>query len=98
MYYDVMDPFVSLASAASVTKKIKLNRDMFGSTRDPIQVAKEIATLDQISKGRFLLVLEAVGTRKRWPITVQLTLKTDLNYSMNACKLCGRSGPNQAKI
>ena len=24
MYYDVMDPFVSLASAASVTKKIKL--------------------------------------------------------------------------
>ena len=66
---------------------------MFGRTKDPIQVAKEIATLDQISKDGFL-VLEEVGTRKRWPITVQLTLKTDLNYSMNASTLRGRSGLN----
>ena len=55
MYYDVMDPFVSLASAASVTKKIKLATGIcLVVQRDPIQVAKEIATLDQISKGRFL--------------------------------------------
>ncbi|MED5227205.1 MAG: LLM class F420-dependent oxidoreductase [Pseudomonadota bacterium] len=56
MYYDVMDPFIALASAASVTKKIKLATGIcLVVQRDPIQVAKEVATLDQISKGRFLL-------------------------------------------
>ena len=56
MYYDVMDRFIALASAASVTKKIKLATGIcLVVQRDPIQVAKEVATLDQISKGRFLL-------------------------------------------
>ena len=42
MYYDVMDPFVSLASAASVTKKIKLATGIcLVVQRDPIQVAKK---------------------------------------------------------
>ena len=55
MYYDVLDPFVSLAAAASVTKKIKLATGIcLVVQRDPIQVAKEVATLDQLSNGRFL--------------------------------------------
>ena len=55
MYYDVMDPFVSLGAAAAVTKRIKLATGIcLVVQRDPIQLAKEVATLDQLSNGRFL--------------------------------------------
>ncbi len=55
MYYDAMDPFVSLAAMASVTKKLLLGTGIcLVVQRDPIQLAKETASLDQISGGRFL--------------------------------------------
>jgi probable F420-dependent oxidoreductase len=55
MYYDVLDPFVALGAAASVTSKIKLATGIcLVIQRDPIQLAKEVATLDMISKGRFI--------------------------------------------
>src|SRR6185369_6373886 len=54
-YYDVMDPFVSLASAAAVTKTIKVGTGgCLVIQRDTIQTAKLVASLDQTSKGRFL--------------------------------------------
>ena len=54
-YYDVMDPFVTLTAAAAVTKTIKLATGIcLVIQRDPIQTAKEVASLDQISQGRFL--------------------------------------------
>ncbi len=55
MYYDVMEPFVALASAAAVTKTIKLATGIcLVVQRDPIQLAKNVATLDRVSNGRFL--------------------------------------------
>ena len=55
MYYDVMDPFVCLASAATATQRLKVATGVcLLIQRDPIQTAKQIASLDQISKGRFL--------------------------------------------
>ncbi len=55
MYYDVMDPFVVLSAAAAVTTKLKLATGIcLVGQRDPFQTAKEIASLDQISNGRFL--------------------------------------------
>jgi len=55
MYYDTFDPFVSLASAASVTTKIKLATGIcLVIQRDPIHTAKEVASLDHLSKGRVL--------------------------------------------
>jgi probable F420-dependent oxidoreductase len=55
MYYDVMDPFVCLASAATVTQKLKVATGIcLVIQRDPIQTAKEVASLDRISNGRFL--------------------------------------------
>ena len=55
MYYDVMDPFVVLSAAAAVTTKLKLGTGIcLVGQRDPFQTAKEIASLDQISNGRFL--------------------------------------------
>jgi probable F420-dependent oxidoreductase len=54
-YCDVMDPFVSLAAAAAVTKTIRLGTGVCLITqRDPIQTAKLVASLDQVSGGRFL--------------------------------------------
>src|ERR1700735_2734276 len=54
-YYDVMDPFVTLTAAASVTKRLKLGTGVcLVNQRDPIQTAKLVSSIDQISNGRFL--------------------------------------------
>jgi probable F420-dependent oxidoreductase len=54
-YGDVMDPFVTLSAAAAVTKTIKLGTGVcLVVQRDPIQTAKSVASLDQVSGGRFL--------------------------------------------
>ncbi len=54
-YYDVMDPFVTLTAAAVVTKTLKLGTGVcLVQQRDAIQTAKLVASLDQISNGRFL--------------------------------------------
>jgi len=54
-YYDVMDPFVSLAAAAAVTTRIRLGTGVcLVIQRDTIQTAKLVASLDQVSAGRFL--------------------------------------------
>ncbi|MEI7710016.1 MAG: LLM class F420-dependent oxidoreductase [Rhodospirillales bacterium] len=54
-YYDVMDPFVSLTAAAVATKTLKVGTGVCLITqRDPIQTAKLVASIDQISNGRFL--------------------------------------------
>jgi probable F420-dependent oxidoreductase len=54
-YYDVMDPFVTLSAAAAVTKRLKLGTGVcLVIQRDTIQTAKLVASLDQMSGGRFL--------------------------------------------
>jgi probable F420-dependent oxidoreductase len=55
-YYDAMDPFVTLSVAAAATKKLKLGTGVcLVIQRDTIQTAKAVASLDQVSGGRFLL-------------------------------------------
>jgi probable F420-dependent oxidoreductase len=54
-YYDAMDPFVSLTAAAVATTKLKIGTGVcLVQQRDPIQTAKLVASLDQVSNGRFL--------------------------------------------
>jgi probable F420-dependent oxidoreductase len=54
-YYDVMDPFVTLSAAAAATKRLKLATGVCLVTqRDTIQTAKLVASLDQVSGGRFI--------------------------------------------
>jgi probable F420-dependent oxidoreductase len=54
-YYDVMDPFVTLAVAAGATKTLKIATGIcLTIQRDTIQTAKSVASLDQVSGGRFL--------------------------------------------
>jgi probable F420-dependent oxidoreductase len=55
MYYDVVDPFVALSMAAAATTKLKVGTGIcLVIQRDPIQTAKEVASLDLLSGGRFL--------------------------------------------
>jgi probable F420-dependent oxidoreductase len=54
-YYDVMDPFVTLTAAAAATTTLKIGTGVcLVNQRDPIQTAKLVASLDQVSGGRFL--------------------------------------------
>src|ERR1700731_2861518 len=53
-YYDAMDPFVSLAAASQVAKTIKFGTGvLLVQQRDAIQTAKLVASIDQVSQGRF---------------------------------------------
>jgi probable F420-dependent oxidoreductase len=55
MYYDVMDPFVTLTAAAAATTTLKIGTGVcLVNQRDPIQTAKLVASIDQVSGGRFL--------------------------------------------
>ena len=57
------DELISLAAAAAVTERIELFTNvLLAPTRDPVLLAREAASIDQISEGRFVLGL-AVGWR-----------------------------------
>ncbi len=54
-YSHTLDPFVALASAATVTTTIKLGTGIcLIIERDPIVTAKAVASLDHVSRGRVL--------------------------------------------
>jgi probable F420-dependent oxidoreductase len=54
-YKRSLDPFVSLAAAAAVTDRILLGTGVtLVAQHDPIVLAKQIATLDRLSGGRFV--------------------------------------------
>ncbi len=54
-YWRTHDPFVALAAAAAVTETITLGTGIcLVAQRDPIHTAKEVASLDRISGGRFV--------------------------------------------
>jgi probable F420-dependent oxidoreductase len=55
-YWHTHDPFVALTAAASVTQDLKVGTGITLVTeRDPILMAKQVATLDYLSEGRLLL-------------------------------------------
>jgi len=59
-YAEAMDPFVSLTAAAVVTQRLRLGTGVCLVTqRDPIQTAKLVASIDQVSAGRFLFGIGA---------------------------------------
>jgi probable F420-dependent oxidoreductase len=54
-YSRCYDPFVALAAAATATERIRIGTGIcLVIERDPIITAKEVATLDRLSGGRFL--------------------------------------------
>ena len=54
-YYELMDPFLALNTAATVTTTLKVGTGIALITqRDPIVTAKMVSSIDQLSQGRFL--------------------------------------------
>lgn len=54
-YRRTLDPFVALAAAAAVTSKLRVGTGIcLVAQRDPIVTAKEVASLDLLSGGRFV--------------------------------------------
>ena len=79
-YLRTYDPFVVLGACAAVTKKINLGTGIcLVSQRHPITLAKEVATVDRLSNGRFIFGVGAgwnkpevenhgVAFSKRWSV------------------------------
>ncbi|MDX6608027.1 MAG: hypothetical protein QOD14_2567 [Solirubrobacterales bacterium] len=59
-YFRIYDPFVSLATMAAATERIKIgNAICLLVERDPITTAKEVASVDRLSGGRMLFGIGA---------------------------------------
>ena len=64
-YWHAHDPFVALGAAAAVTERILLGTGIcLVIERDPITLAKEIASLDTISNGRVVIGIGAGWNRE----------------------------------
>jgi len=65
MYWRSHDPFVALSACAAVTERIRLGTGIcLVIERDPITLAKEVASLDVISNGRLILGIGAGWNRE----------------------------------
>jgi probable F420-dependent oxidoreductase len=66
---DIGDPFIGLARASAVTKTLKLGTGIcLVPEHNPLLLAKEIATLDHVSNGRFLFGIGAGWLREETEI------------------------------
>jgi probable F420-dependent oxidoreductase len=59
----VLDPVAALSVAAGRRQRLKVGTHLIVPGRDPVRLAKELATLDQLSEGR-LLLLAVLGLRQ----------------------------------
>lgn len=79
-YYDLYDPFTALTTMAAVTTTLKIGTGVcLVAQHDPIYLAKQVATLDRVSNGRFLFGIgggwnveelenHAQPFRRRWKV------------------------------
>ena len=64
-YRRIYDPFVALTAAAAVTERLLIGTGIcLIVERDPITTAKEVATIDRVSDGRFLFGVGAGWNRE----------------------------------
>jgi alkanesulfonate monooxygenase SsuD/methylene tetrahydromethanopterin reductase-like flavin-dependent oxidoreductase (luciferase family) len=65
LVYDNLDPLVALAAAAARTERIELLTTVLnvGYRQNPVQIAKQIASVDQLSGGRLTVGMALGG----WP-------------------------------
>ena len=93
-YAHMPDPFITLALAASATKRIRLGTGIcLVPERDPIMLAKEVATIDYYSGGRFIFGIGAgwladeteimgVEFKKRWEVTQEYVMAMKAPYTV----------------
>lgn len=100
-YWHCHDPFVALTAAAAVTEKLKLGTGIALVTeRDPLLMAKLVASLDTVSKGRVLLGIGAgwnaeemqnhgVSFDSRWKVTRERVLAMRAIWTEEAAEYHG---------
>ena len=100
-YWHTHDPFVALGAAAGVTKKLKLGTGVcLVIERDPITLAKEVASLDMISGGRVVLGIGAGWNveemenhgavfKRRWKIVKEKILAMRAIWTKEAAEFHG---------
>jgi len=100
-YWHTHDPFVALGAAAAVTKKLRLGTGVcLVIERDPIVLAKEVASLDMISGGRVELGIGAGWNveemenhgalfKKRWKIVREKILAMRQIWTKEAAEFHG---------
>ena len=101
MYWHTHDPFVALAACAAVTSRIRLGTGIcLVIERDPITLAKEVASLDMISGGRVVLGVGAGWNREemenhgadygnRWKIVREKVLAMQAIWTQEAAEFHG---------
>jgi len=65
-----LDPIAALSVAAGRRDRLKLGTHLIFPGRDPVMLAKQLATLDQLSGGR-LLLLAVLGIRRQEELAAQ---------------------------
>jgi probable F420-dependent oxidoreductase len=101
-YSRIVDPFVALARASAATQTIKLGTGIcLVPERSPLLLAKEIATLDRCSGGRFLFGIGAGWLKEeteimggdfahRWTQTREAILAMKELWTKDAAEFHGR--------
>jgi alkanesulfonate monooxygenase SsuD/methylene tetrahydromethanopterin reductase-like flavin-dependent oxidoreductase (luciferase family) len=68
--YPAYEELVTLGAAAGATESIGLMTDiLLAATREPVLLAKQAATLDQLSRGRFILGIGAGAREDDFTVT-----------------------------
>jgi len=100
-YWQSHEPFVALAAAAAVTTRIKLGTAVcLVVERDPILLAKEVASLDAISNGRVVLGIgggwnveemenHGVPFKRRWKVVREKVLAMREIWTKEAAEFHG---------
>ena len=100
-YWHTHDPFVALGAAASVTTRLKLATGIcLVIERDPITLAKEVASLDMISNGRVILGIgggwnaeemenHGVAFAQRWKVLREMVLALRAIWSQENAEFHG---------
>ena len=100
-YSHTHDPFVAFGACAAVTKRIRLGTGIcLVVQRDPIVLAKEIASVDSLSNGRFVLGIGAGWNREemehhgapykqRWAVLREKILAMKAIWSNDAAEFHG---------
>jgi probable F420-dependent oxidoreductase len=101
-YAELIDPFVGLARASAVTQTLKLGTGIcLVPERNPLLLAKQIATLDHCSGGRFLFGIGAGWLKEeteimggdfahRWTQTHDAIMAMKALWRMDAAEYHGR--------
>lgn len=94
----VFDPIAALSIAAGRRERLKVGTHLIVPGRDPVRLAKELATLDQLSDGR-LLLLFVLGLRQPNELDAQSVVASErsamLEESLNIMRTLWSGQPLQ---